>query len=109
MWPIGSHTFLLTKNDAFREKFFFNLFPRKLFLRILCFFCLVSLVASLFNSKLQKIVLCEIGGRAVVTPRIKLPKAEPIAESWSSLVEGDAQLDRPNSQTTMEVCHACVA
>ena len=24
MWPIGSHTFLLTKNDAFREKFFFQ-------------------------------------------------------------------------------------
>ena len=28
---------------------------------------------------------------------------------WSSLVEGDEQLDRPNSQTTMECCHACVA
>ena len=28
---------------------------------------------------------------------------------WSSLVEGDEQLDRPNSQTTMELCHACVA
>ena len=27
----------------------------------------------------------------------------------SSLVEGDEQLDRPNSQTTMEVCHARVA
>ena len=29
--------------------------------------------------------------------------------AWSSLVEGDEQLDRPNSQTTMELCHACVA
>ena len=25
-----------------------------------------------------------------------------------SLVEGDEQLDRPNSKTTMELCHACV-
>ena len=30
-------------------------------------------------------------------------------EPWSSLVEGDEQLDQPNSQTTMELCHACVA
>ena len=29
--------------------------------------------------------------------------------SWSSLVEGDEQLDWPNSQTAMELCHACVA
>ena len=29
--------------------------------------------------------------------------------SWSSLVEGDEQLDRPNSQTTLELCHSCVA
>ena len=28
---------------------------------------------------------------------------------WSSLVEGDEQLDRPNSQTTMELCRKCVA
>ena len=28
---------------------------------------------------------------------------------WSSLVEGDEQLDRPNSQTIMALCHACVA
>ena len=28
---------------------------------------------------------------------------------WSSLVEGDEQLDCPNSQTTMELWHACVA
>ena len=27
----------------------------------------------------------------------------------SSLVEGDEQLDWPNSQTTTELCHACVA
>ena len=27
---------------------------------------------------------------------------------WNFLVEGDEQLDRPNSQTTMECCHACV-
>ena len=26
----------------------------------------------------------------------------------SSLVEGDEQLDLPNSQTTLEVCHVCV-
>ena len=26
----------------------------------------------------------------------------------SLLLEGDEQLDRPNSQTTMELCHACV-
>ena len=26
----------------------------------------------------------------------------------SSLIEGDEQLDWPNSQTTMEFCHACV-
>ena len=32
-----------------------------------------------------------------------------LAEHWSSLVEVDDQLDRPNSQTTMELCHACVA
>ena len=32
------------------------------------------------------------------------------AKTWSSLVEGeDEQLDRPNSQATMECCHACVA
>ena len=35
------------------------------------------------------------------------------ATSWtysrSSLVEGDEQLDRPNSQTTMEFCHSCAA
>ena len=30
-------------------------------------------------------------------------------KAWSSLVEGDEQLSRPNSQTTMELCHACVA
>ena len=30
-------------------------------------------------------------------------------EPWSSLVEGDEQLDQPNSQTTMELCHVCVA
>ena len=29
-------------------------------------------------------------------------------QQWSSLVEGDEQLDRPNSQTTTELCHACV-
>ena len=29
--------------------------------------------------------------------------------AWSSLVEGDEQLERPNSQTTMELCHARVA
>ena len=29
--------------------------------------------------------------------------------SWSSLVEGDEQLDWPNSQTTVELCHASVA
>ena len=28
---------------------------------------------------------------------------------WSSLVEGDEQVDQPNSQTTMELCHARVA
>ena len=32
-----------------------------------------------------------------------------IANPWSSLVEGDEQLDRPNSQTTMKLCHECVA
>ena len=31
------------------------------------------------------------------------------AKPWSSLVEGDEQLDRPNSQTTVELCHASVA
>ena len=31
-----------------------------------------------------------------------------IVEAWSSLVEGDEQLDQPNSQTTMELCNACV-
>ena len=29
--------------------------------------------------------------------------------AWSSLVEGDEQLDRPNSQTFMELCLACAA
>ena len=28
---------------------------------------------------------------------------------WSSLVKGGEQLDRPKSQTIMELCHACVA
>ena len=28
---------------------------------------------------------------------------------WSSLVEEDEQLDRPNSKTSMQLCHACVA
>ena len=31
------------------------------------------------------------------------------AETWSSLVVGDEQLDRTNSQTCMELCHECVA
>ena len=30
-------------------------------------------------------------------------------QPWSSLVEGDEQPDRPNSQTCMESCHACAA
>ena len=30
-------------------------------------------------------------------------------KSWSCLVEGDEQLDWPNSQTSMELCHAYVA
>ena len=29
-------------------------------------------------------------------------------KAWCSLVEGDEQLDRPNNQTIMESCHACV-
>ena len=29
--------------------------------------------------------------------------------TWSCLVEGDEQLDWPNSQTSMELCHAYVA
>ena len=28
---------------------------------------------------------------------------------WSSLVEGDEQMDWPKSQTSMECCHACKA
>ena len=28
---------------------------------------------------------------------------------WSSLVEGDKQLDQPKSQTCLECCHACAA
>ena len=28
--------------------------------------------------------------------------------AWSSLVEGDEQQDWPNSQTCMNLCHACV-
>ena len=31
------------------------------------------------------------------------------ANQWSSLEEGDEQLELPNSQTIMEICHACVA
>ena len=31
------------------------------------------------------------------------------AQPWSSLVVGDEQLDRPNSQTTIELWHASVA
>ena len=32
---------------------------------------------------------------------------EATVNAWSSLVEGDEQLDQPNSQTTtMEFCHA---
>ena len=32
-----------------------------------------------------------------------------LTETWSSLVEGDEQLDRPNSQKTVELCYSCVA
>ena len=32
-----------------------------------------------------------------------------LTETWSSLVEGDEQLDRPNSHTTMELCYSCLA
>ena len=35
--------------------------------------------------------------------------SEKSALAWSSIEEGDEQLDQPNSQTTMELCHACVA
>ena len=31
-----------------------------------------------------------------------------LIKAWSSLIVGDEQLDWPNSQTTMELCHACV-
>ena len=31
-----------------------------------------------------------------------------LATAWSSLVVGDEQLDRSNSQACMERCHACV-
>ena len=31
------------------------------------------------------------------------------AGPWSSLVEGDEQLDWANKQTTLKLCHACVA
>ena len=33
----------------------------------------------------------------------------PIVKPWTSLIEGDEQLDQPNSQTNMELYHACVA
>ena len=29
--------------------------------------------------------------------------------AWNSLVEGDEQLHWASSQTTLELCHACVA
>ena len=29
------------------------------------------------------------------------------ASAWNSLVEGDEQPDWPNSQSSMECCHAC--
>ena len=32
-----------------------------------------------------------------------------VAHAWSFLVEEDEQLDWPNSQTTMELCHVLVA
>ena len=31
-----------------------------------------------------------------------------MSDPWSSLVEGDEQLDRPNSQKFTKLCHACV-
>ena len=34
---------------------------------------------------------------------------ESTLQPCSALVEGDEQLDRPNSQITMELYHACVA
>ena len=37
-------------------------------------------------------------------PNSNLLKPRP----WSSLEEGDEQLDQPNSQTTFELCHACI-
>ena len=34
---------------------------------------------------------------------------QPLNQPWISLVQGDEQLDRPNSQTTMKLCDAWVA
>ena len=32
-----------------------------------------------------------------------------MVKSWNSLVEGDEQMDWPNSQTCSECCRACAA
>ena len=40
------------------------------------------------------------------TRRVAFSRILP--ETWSSLVEGDEQLDRPNSQKFTKLCHACV-
>ena len=47
---------------------------------------------------------------AVAKIPIYVFKAEKMANlgtrSWSSIVEGDEQMDWPKSQTSMECCHA---
>ena len=42
---------------------------------------------------------------------IKIPQSGHTAQDlpWSSLVNGDEQLDPPKSQTTPELCQECVA
>ena len=49
----------------------------------------------------------EVSRSTVIITRTKSLSIQCLV--WSSLVEGDEQLDRPNSQTTMEFCHSCAA
>ena len=44
---------------------------------------------------------------ATALPTVQEPLTKPVlGNPWRSVVEGDEQLDRPNSQTTMELCVA---
>ena len=61
--------------------------------------------ATLANIKMKKLSICHTGLRPLPFHIILvLPESASVteAESWSSLVVGDEQVDWPNNQTCME-------